>query len=172
VKKWVLTLALALGLGAINDVSFGITSANTREQNAQNPIAVLQEKVPWGATPVQLEATLGAADYEEAEILSYRVTYQQIPMLLSYHFDETGHLFGTSLTYPRPSQPETGTGYLTLVSEYGEPAGYTREDKDPVWLLEDNLLMTIVTGDETQSILLIRRDLLENPTQRPSPPTL
>jgi hypothetical protein len=124
----------------------------------------LGENIPWGATMQQVEELNGEPDLEEENVIGYQVQVESTPTLLGYHFDEQDRLFAVSLVFPKSESAQTlpqggDPSMMSLVSEYGEPDGFTDDDNSPVWVLENGLLLTLVDQERTQALLLIKSDV-------------
>lgn len=153
------SLKPAQGLGSSN----AAVSKSTLPKSAAE-IDTMRKKIPWGITQAEMISMLGAPDVKEPEIIGYAVRMEDISMMLGYHFNEQDELMAMSLVYPKPPTPAnavssgTDQAVMTLVSEYGQPDTYTEAEKAPIWKLDDETILAIFTGEDTQTLLLIRTD--------------
>lgn len=132
------------------------------EQLILDPEILINSNIPWGTSQEEIIRSFGPADVAENGMLAYLVSNTPKPILMGYHFDDKNELFGVSIVYERSDNSQEAMGrYETLVSEFGEPDGFRKgPDKnsveEPVWILDNGILMTVIRGEQMESILLIR----------------
>lgn len=168
VLNWLIALSVVAGLGwgayhyspALLEPGASAAEQNQlvqTQRRSTSPQGAIDSDIPWGASPSEVIQAFGPPDVSEEGILAYQLPGNDQPTLLGYHFDEADTLFGVSIVYPRPtSQQEETEQFLTLVSEFGEPDGYREPSEEPVWVLDNGTLLTLINGDDMQAILLLR----------------